>query len=73
MRILFLSALLLTGGVMMTFAGPPVLVPAEGSPISVRAANNVAIGDIDNDRRPDLIGQATSNLESDNVSVFLGR
>jgi FG-GAP repeat len=55
LRILVLSALLVTGGIMIGLTGPPVLVPAEGSPISVRAANNVAIGDVNNDGRSDLI------------------
>ena len=55
LRVLVLCALVLTAGGMMALAGPPVLVPAEGSPISVRGANNVAIGDLNNDGRSDLI------------------
>ena len=77
LRILVLSALLVTAGIMIGLAGPPVLVPAEGSPISVRAANNVAIGDVNNDGRSDLIvtsGQSrrvTIPLVSAMVASFL--
>jgi hypothetical protein len=55
LRILVLSALLLTADIIIGLGGPLVLVPAEGSPISVRGANNVAIGDVNNDGRSDLI------------------
>jgi hypothetical protein len=69
LRIVVLSILLLTAGVMMGLAGPPILVPAPGSPISVRGANNVAAGDVDNDGRPDLI---VLGGQSRRVAIFLG-
>ena len=71
LRILVLSTLVLTaGGVMIGLAGPPVLVPAEGSPITVRGANNVAIGDVNNDGRSDLI---VASHQSRSVTIFLGQ
>jgi FG-GAP-like repeat len=70
LRILVLSTLVLTAGVMIGLAGPPVLVPAEGSPITVRGANNVAIGDVNNDSRSDLI---VASQQSRSVTIFLGQ
>ena len=69
LRILVLCALLVTAGTMMGLVGPPVLVPAEGSPISVRAANNVAIGDVNNDGRSDLI---VTSGQSRRVTIHIG-
>jgi FG-GAP-like repeat len=69
LRILVLCALLVTAGIMMGLAGPSVLVPAEGSPISVRAANNVAIGDVNNDGRSDLI---VTSGQSRRVTILIG-
>ena len=54
----------------MALAGPPVLVPAEGSPISVMGANNVATGDLNNDRRSDLI---VVSGRSRRVTILLGQ
>jgi hypothetical protein len=70
LRILVLCALLLTGGIIIGLAGPPVLVPAEGSPISVQGANNVAIGDVNNDGRSDLI---VTSGQSRRVTILFGR
>lgn len=42
-RLITLSMLVLTGGVMIALAGPPVLTSAQGSPISVRGANHVSV------------------------------
>ena len=69
LRILVLSALLLTAGIIIGLGGPLVLVPAEGSPISVRGANNVAIGDVNNDGRSDLI---VTSGQSRRVTILLG-
>lgn len=82
-RTCVLSSLMLTAGVMMGLAGPPALVPADGSPISVRGANNVAIGDVNNDGRFDLIvttsqsrrvtilrGQGDGRFVSDSIGAF---
>jgi hypothetical protein len=70
LRIRVLSALVLAAGMTLGLADPPALVPAEGSPISVRAANNVALGDLNNDGRPDLIVASGQNSI---VTILLGQ
>ena len=62
--------LVLTAGVMIALAGPPVLAPAEGSSINIRGANNVIAGDLNNDGHPDLIVAAG---QSRSVTILLGR
>lgn len=69
LRIFVLSTLVLTAGIMVGLAGPPILVPAQDSPISVRGANNVAAGDVDNDGRPDLI---VLSRQSRRITLFRG-
>jgi hypothetical protein len=52
-------------------AAAPLLVPATGSPIRVlQAPGNVAIGDVNNDRRPDLVATSSSDRR---VAVLLGQ
>jgi hypothetical protein len=52
-------------------AAGPLLVPATGSPIRVlQAPGNVAIGDVNNDRRPDLVATSSSDRR---VAVLLGQ
>jgi hypothetical protein len=70
LRVIVLSALLLTGCVLIGLAGPPVLVPAQGSPISVSGANNVLLGDMNNDGRSDLI---VTSGRSRRVTILLGQ
>jgi hypothetical protein len=52
-------------------AAGQLLVPATGSPIRVlQAPGNVAIGDVNNDRRPDLVATSSSDRR---VAVLLGQ
>jgi hypothetical protein len=70
-RVFILSSLVATAAVAMGLAGPPLLVPASGSPISVaRGPNNVAVGDVNNDATPDLI-VASDQIRV--VTILLGR
>ena len=68
-RLAVLSSLLATAtGVIL--AGPAPLVPAPDSPLRVGPApSNVAIGDVNNDRTPDLVVTSAQRR----VSIFLGR
>lgn len=69
-RVFIMSSLMATAAVAMGLAGPPLLVPADGSPISVaRGPNNVAIGDVNNDGRPDLVVTSTQSR----VTILLGQ
>lgn len=68
-RALVLGSLVATAA--GTIAAGPLLVPAAGSPIRVlRAPGNVAIGDVNNDRRPDLVATSSSDRR---VAVLLGQ
>ena len=70
LRIVVLSSLVLTAGVMMGLAGPPLLLPAEGSPITVQGANNLALGDVNNDGRLDLI---VTSSQKRRVTILVGQ
>jgi len=59
-------------GVRVMFGdGNGRFMPAPGSPfLTGKGSWQLALGDINDDDKPDVI---TTNLESDNVSVLLGR
>ena len=60
-----------TGVRVMLGKGRGDFVPAPGSPFATgKGAWNLAVADLNADGRPDVI---TSNLESDSVTVLLGR
>lgn len=70
-RILGLSSLMATAAAVMTVAGPPLLVPASGSPTSVsRGPTNVALDDLNQDTMPDLV---VTSAESRRVTILLGQ
>ena len=59
-RALVLVSLVATAAGLI--AAGPLLVPATGSPIRVlQAPGNVAIGDVNNDRRPDLVATSSGD------------
>ena len=70
-RVFVLSSLIATAGIAMGLAGPPLLVPADGSPTSVgREPVNLAIGDVNKDGRPDLVVASGQGLR---VTILLGQ
>lgn len=69
LRGLLLCSLVITATGIV--AAGPLLVPATGSPLRVlQAVGNVTIGDVNNDRRPDLLATSSSDRR---VAVLLGR
>jgi len=55
-RMVVLSLLIATAAGAMAMAGPPLLVPAPGSPLSLGPGpSNVAISDVNGDGAPDLV------------------
>jgi hypothetical protein len=68
-RLVVLSSLLATATGVMVLAGPTPLVPAPDTPLRVGAEpSSVAIGDINNDRMPDLVVTSAQRR----VNIFLG-
>lgn len=67
-RILLLLSLITTAAGIV--AAGPLLVPATGSPLRVlQGVGHVAIGDVNNDRRPDLVAASSGDRR---VAVLLG-
>jgi len=70
MRVFIMSSLLATAALAMGLAGPPLLVPAGGSPMSIAPGpGNVTIGDVNNDGRPDLVVTSAQSR----VTILLGQ
>ena len=69
-RLLVLSSLVATATGVMVVAGPGPLVPAPESPVRVGVGpSNIAIGDVNNDRIPDVV---VTNAQR-RISVRLGQ
>src|SRR6185503_20195540 len=69
LRVLVLSSLIAAATITIVLAGPPVLAPADGSPIRIDRPNHVAVGDVNKDGHPDLVVATQTSA----VAVFLGR
>ena len=69
-RAIVLTAVVSTAATMIA-AGPTLLVPAEGSPLSVaRGPGNVLFGDVNKDGKPDLL---VASSQSRRLTILLGR
>jgi FG-GAP-like repeat len=69
LRVLVLSSLIAAAAITIVLAGPPVLAPADGSPIRIDRPNHVAVGDVNKDGHPDLVVATQTSA----VTIFLGR
>ena len=69
-RLVVLSLLIAAAAGAMVMAGPPMLVPASGSPLSLGPGpSNVAISDINGDGTPDLVVTGRERR----VTILLGQ
>jgi FG-GAP-like repeat len=69
-RMVVLSLLIAAAAGAMVMAGPPMLVPASGSPLSLGPGpSNVAISDINGDGTPDLVVTGRERR----VTILLGK